>query len=172
MPNRAHLARAPTVGEATGRITRCVRLLLLVGLASLAVSCLWGDAPYEVPLGPRATATEHRAGASTEATEAATAMCYLAAVDRAELVARLTQEVAEIQAGINRLAAEAEVVRRAAAKELLGATLETMRRRWALSSVRLEKAEQTARPSRNDLKSGPPNPEPRCGTGSKTRACG
>lgn len=155
-----------------GRISGCVRLPLFVGLAGLAVSCLWWDDLSDVAQEPRPTATEHRSEANTKAIEAATTMCSLAAADRAELVGRLTQEVAEIQAGINRLAAEAEVVRSAAARALLGATIEAMRWRWALSVWWLEKADRAARPSGDDLKSGPPSPAPRCGTGSMKRACG
>lgn len=154
-----------------GRTFRGARLPLFVGLASLAVSCIWRDDLSDVTLEPRATATEHRAGASTEAIEAATATCYLAAADRAELVDRLTQDVAEIQAGIDRLAAESNRVR-GAARALTQVTLEAMRRRWALTMKRLETAERARRSTWDDAKSGPSNPAPRCGMGLKKRACG
>ena len=150
---------------------RSITIVLAAGLAALAVSCIWWDDLSGVGLEPRETPTERRDQAKAEVVEATAAMRYLAGAQKAELADRLTQEVVEIQAGIDRLATEADRVR-GAARELARATLEAMRQRWTLAMKRLETAERATRSTWDEVRSVQEKAAPRCGMGSKIRACG
>ena len=101
----------------------------------------------------RESPAEERAKAKEKALEAAQALQGYAWARKAEFVINMKKELADIQAGIDRLAVKAERAK-GEVKEEVKIALEGMRLRWAQALERLKAAESAEEERWDEVKGG------------------
>ena len=125
-------------------------LIPFLGVAALTMSCTTAEGNSEPAPLPGETAAEELDNAITETAEALQAMSEFTYAQKAEFVAKMKQELLEIQQELDRLAAKADSVG-GAVKTEAETTLGTVRKQWALTKTHLDAVENASESSLNDI---------------------